>query len=261
MARQGERGLGARSLDLLALARIVVATYQPISVRGICYKLFVQKAIASMAKNETQKISRLLVYAREHGLIEWSDIVDETRQVERIATWDNLSDFAAAVQHSYRRDFWASQPYNLQVWSEKGTVGGVIRPVTEKWGVPFMAVHGFGSATVVHDVAEASLGDRRSLVVLYIGDHDPSGCHMSEVDIPGRIERYGGSVTVCRLALVTEDLPGLPSFPAKPSDPRYRWYREQYGEKAWELDAMDPNDLRARVDSAISQYVDRKSVV
>jgi hypothetical protein len=254
--KRGERGPGAKSLALLEKAVRIVEQYRPITVRGVSYKLFVEEAIASMAKNETQKVGRLLVYAREHDLIDWDAVVDESRQVERLASWDNLSDFAGALQRSYRRDFWSGQPYHVQVWSEKSTVGGVIRPVTETLGVPFMAVHGFGSATVVHDVAEASARDRRDLVILYVGDHDPSGMHMSEVDLPSRIDRYGGRVTIHRIALCEQDLISLPSFKAKPSDPRYRWYRSQYTDKAWELDAMDPNELRARVETMIRSYID-----
>ena len=34
-------------------------------------------------------------------------------------------------------------------------------------------------------------------------------------------------------------------------DPRYKWFIEHYGDQAWELDAMDPNDLRASVEAAI----------
>jgi hypothetical protein len=37
---------------------------QPITVRGIAYKLFVANLIASMAKNETARVSRLLKIAR-----------------------------------------------------------------------------------------------------------------------------------------------------------------------------------------------------
>ena len=45
---------------------------------------------------------------------------------------------------------------------------------------------------------------------------------------------------------------GLPSFPAsdKKKDPRYKWFVRNYGNRCWELDAMDPNDLRACVEQA-----------
>ena len=43
-------------------------------------------------------------------------------------------------------------------------------------------MHGFSSATTVHDIAEDD--DGRDLIVLYVGDFDPSGMFMSEEDLP-----------------------------------------------------------------------------
>ena len=75
---------------------------------------------------------------------------------------------------------------------------------------------------------------------------------MSERDLPERLERYGGAhVLFRRVAVQRGHLDGLPAFPPKPKDPRYKWFIEHYGDQAWELDAMDPNDLRASVEAAI----------
>lgn len=257
MKKRGERGPGAKKVRILEQAIRIIERGAPMTVRGVCYKLFVAGAIPSMARAETAKISRLLVQARERGQVAWSDIVDESRQIERLSSWDNLADFARSIQRSYRRDYWASQPYNLQVWSEKATVAGVLRPVLDTWGVPFMAAHGFGSATTLHDLAAESAADRRTTIILYVGDHDPSGMYMSEEDIPNRMTRYGGRVVLTRVALTAEDVRGLPDFPANPDDPRFKWYAEPYGLRAWELDAMDENELRARVSSEIERYIDQ----
>ena len=50
---------------------------------------------------------------------------------------------------------------------------------------------------------------------------------------------------------------GLPSFPAsdKRKDPRYKWFLANYGQECWELDAMDPNDLRDCVEAAIKELM------
>jgi hypothetical protein len=62
---------------------------------------------------------------------------------------------------------------------------------------------------------------------------------------------------VQRIALTSEDVENLPSFPAKDKDPRYEWYCDEYDtEDAWELDAMNPNELRDRVRSEIEKHVD-----
>jgi len=77
---------------------------------------------------------------------------------------------------------------------------------------------------------------------------------MSERDLPGRLSKYGGDhVSVKRIAITLADTPGLPSFPAedKRKDPRHDWFTKQFGRRCWELDAMDPNDLRARVQAEI----------
>lgn len=251
------RGMAAHNLTLLEHAVAIVEKMQPINVRGVAYQLFVQGALSSMALGNTQKVSKLLVYAREQGLIDWDDIVDESRQMERPLSFRNLSHFAAALKHSFRRDFWETQPYCVQVWSEKSTAGGILRPLLDRYGIPFLIVHGFGSATSVHDAADYSAQDSREQVILYCGDHDPSGMYMSDVDIPKRMEKYGGRVTVRRIALVSKDLPGLPSFDGmKKEDPRRRWYRTRYGVDAWELDALDPNLLRDRIEAAIEEYID-----
>ena len=148
-------------------------------------------------------------------------------------------------QPAYRRDFWKQQPKRVEVWSEKGTVRGVLQPVLDNYGVGFRVMHGFGSATSVYDIAQDH--DGRLLIALYVGDYDPSGMFMSEHDLPDRLEKYGGHhVALKRVALRQADLDDLTTFPAsdKKKDPRYKWFVENYGDRCWELDAMDPNDLR-----------------
>ena len=141
--------------------------------------------------------------------------------------------------------------------SEKGTVRGVLAPVLERYAVGFLAVHAFSGATTVHDLAEDF--DGRLLIVLYVGDFDPSGLYMSEVDLPARFAKYDGDhIRLKRVALTREQTPGLPSFPAtdKRKDPRYNWFVRNHGKRCWELDAMDPNDLRDCVEREIRKLIE-----
>ena len=52
-------------------------------------------------------------------------------------------------------------------------------------------------------------------------------------------------------------LDGLLSFPAydKKDDKRYKWFVGQYGDECWELDAMDPNDLRTVIEEAVDDAI------
>ncbi len=251
------RGMAQASLDLIAAMNTIAEATQPITGRGVGYKLFTLGLIQSMSTNEMQKVYRLLRIAREQGDIPWEWIVDETRELERVSTWENPAEYARCVARSYRRDFWDQQPRRVEVCSEKGTIRGVLKPVLDHYAVGFRVMHGFTSATAVNDVAEDD--DGRSLIVLYVGDFDPSGMFMSECDLPKRLAEYGGDhVTMARIALTVEQVEGLPSFPAsdKNKDPRYKWFVEHYGQRCWEIDAMDPRDLRDCVERAIRELIE-----
>jgi hypothetical protein len=254
---QRGRGRTKKSVDLIEAMHRIAEAAQPITGRGIAYKLFLAMLIASMAKSETAKVYRLLTIAREEGTIPPEWIVDEHGHRERAATWADPEEYALATIQSYRRDYWAQQPMRVLIVSEKGTVRGLLSPVLDTYGVDFQPMGGFGSFNKANDIAQDD--DGRPLIVLYVGDHDPSGMWMSERDLPERIARYGGDhVVLKRIALTREHLGDLPFFSAadKRKDPRYKWYVTNHGDRCWELDALDPNDLRACVEQAILNYIE-----
>jgi hypothetical protein len=249
--------MAQRSLDLIKAMRLIVQQAQPITGRGVGYKLFTAGLIASMERSEMQRVYRLLKEARKQEIIPWDWIVDETRELEIRSSWADPEHYTRCVINGYRRNYWNQQPKRVVVWSEKGTVRGILRPVLDALGVGFQVMHGFGSATTVHGVADD--WDGRALIALYVGDWDPSGLWMSERDLPERLSRYDGDhVKVKRIALLRGDLRRLPSFPAtdKAKDPRYKWFVTYYGNTCWELDALDPNKLRERVQKEIIKHIE-----
>jgi hypothetical protein len=252
------RGMAQRSLDLIEAMYDAAEAAEPITGRGIGYKLFTAGLIPSMATNEMQRVYRLLKQARERDMIPWEWIVDETRALERTSTWADPAEYAKCVARSYRRDFWNQQLHRVEVWSEKGTVRGVLAPVLDQYAIGFRVMHGFSSATAVYDAAQSA--DDKDLIALYVGDFDPSGLFMSEEDLPRRLIEYGADedVKVMRIALTREQVIGLPSFPVtdKRKDPRFRWFVAKHGDRCWELDAMDPNDLRDCVENAIRRLIE-----
>ena len=254
------RGKSQRTLELIAASEEILAEIQPASIRAVCYRLFTLNMISSMTKSETNKVSKQLTWARETGVIPWEWVVDETREAERVSAWEDPAAYVEVVKRAYRRDRWIDQPDWIEVWSEKGTIRGTLAPVLEAYGVTFRVMHGYGSATAINQVAMETINSDKPLSVLYVGDWDPSGLHMSEVDLPRRLYDYGGDVELVRLALTGDDCRGesLPSFATdtKQRDPRYRWYRDRYGPRCWELDALSPVVLRDRVRDAIDDRLD-----
>jgi hypothetical protein len=255
------RGKSKASIALIAAAVRTLEEIQPASVRAVCYRLFTEKLIDKMTKANTDKVSKQLVWAREQGQLPWGWIVDETREAERIASWDHPEEIISAAVDQYRKDYWSMQSRRVEVWSEKGTVRGTLAPVLKKYGVTFRVMHGYGSATSIYSVAQETLGSDKPLTVLYVGDWDPSGLQMSEVDLPDRLQRYGGSASIRRVALDAADTaPGtrLPYFEAetKAKDPRYQWFLQNFGRRCWEVDALSPVILRERMEREIAALLD-----
>jgi hypothetical protein len=281
--QQRGRGRAKATLALIAAMVEIAEAIQPCSVRALAYQLFNRKLIPSMAKGDTQKVSRLSVIAREAGDLPWEWIVDEGREERRVPTWADPASYARAVQKSYRRNKWEAQPTHVAVWSEKGTIEGTLRPVLETYEVPFQILHGWSGATPVWGAAEANMGRSQSTVILYVGDWDPSGMGMSELDLPARLARYSTntpsdkdlsprdileilqdvSLEVRRVALTMFDTMTLgpgPRFPAtdKRKDSRYQWFVRNHGQGCWELDALPPPVLRSRVEDAIRAEIDQE---
>jgi hypothetical protein len=68
------------SLDLIDAMFDIVKAIQPVTGRGVGYKLLAANLIPSTATGEMQKVYRLLKIARERGIVPWEWIVDETHR-------------------------------------------------------------------------------------------------------------------------------------------------------------------------------------
>ena len=91
------RGRAKSTIQLLEACKKIIQVVEPITMRGVCYRLFVEGRIDSMELKNTQKISRLLTRAREDGDIPWEWIVDESRVIEGEPHWRDLQDYAEDV--------------------------------------------------------------------------------------------------------------------------------------------------------------------
>lgn len=65
-------------------------------------------------------------------------------------------------------------------------------------------------------------------------------------------------IQVHRLALNMDqvNLWTPPPNPAKETDSRFEKYRDEYGDESWELDAVEPAELRRLVEGKIKEFID-----
>jgi hypothetical protein len=81
------RGLSKATIKLIEAMRKIAEEMQPITGRGIGYKLFSAGLIDGMSAKTMNAVYRGLKIARERGDIPWHWIVDETRQPEIVPSW------------------------------------------------------------------------------------------------------------------------------------------------------------------------------
>lgn len=261
---------GAEKLRLLDISAEIIDEYAlegfDLSVRQLYYQLVSRDEISN-DKTSYDRIKDMLTRGRNAGLIDWDMIVDRTRQVSRNSHWRNESSIIKAAAESFAIDKWGSQPYRILVMVEKDALSGVLRPVCEELDIEFSANKGYASSSHLYRVAKTMKewteaedeSDKQIPLVLYFGDHDPSGLDMDR-DLRKRLSMYSGLefVEVSRMALtysqIEEHQP--PPNPTKITDSRAEGYIIEFGNSSWELDAMEPRLLADLVRTEVALYRD-----
>ena len=118
-------------------------------------------------------------------------MIDETRAPEMVNVWQNAAKYVETIKTAYRRDNWQDQPNYCEVWSEKGTILGSIRPIADEWGVTLRVCHGFGSTGMEGQIGRQFERMDKDITVFFLGDHDPSG-RVIEEDIHRRAQAASG---------------------------------------------------------------------
>ncbi len=238
------------SLEIIEQANKIINEYQlqgfTLTLRQLYYQ-FVSRDMLENKQQEYKRLGQIVSDARLAGLIDWNAIEDRTRFLRRSSSWSTPSSIIDSAAYSYREDLWADQPAYMEVWIEKDALIGVIEPICNRLRIPFFACRGYASQSELYEAGRrlaGRAGDDKRVVVIHLGDHDPSGIDMTR-DITDRVLMFAGGhdVDVRRVALNFDQIERYspPPNPAKDTDSRHAAYVEQYGESSWELDALDPS--------------------
>lgn len=257
-------------------ANVIIADYQAqnldLTLRQLYYQFVSKDAFPDSWKdpktgstnNEKSydKLGIIITNGRMAGLIDWGAIVDRTRHVRQQPHWSSPQDIVNVCAAQFAIDKWARQPNYVEVWIEKDALLGVVEGVCQENDVPYMACRGYASASEVwragYNRFRPKLQAGKHGVVLYLGDHDPSGMDMPR-DLQCRLDTFTskpGGVKIKRLALNIDqvELYDPPPNPTKVTDSRAAKYIDEFGQECWELDALDPIVIRDLISAAIEEY-------
>lgn len=262
-----ELNFSRKSLETLGVITSILNEYQALgydlSLRQLYYQLVARDYIENTQKSY-KRIGELVSNGRLAGLLDWSMITDRGRRGVANQHWESPAEIVDAAAQSFKIDRWEGQENHVIVMVEKQALEGVLIPVCRDLDVTFYANKGYSSSSTMYQIGRnlrwQYARNDKTVHVLYLGDHDPSGIDMTR-DVRERLEMFSGTIVeVHRLALNYDQVEqwNPPENPAKETDSRYEAYLRDYGESSWELDAIEPRELANLVTQAVLELRDEE---
>lgn len=254
------RGRGKKTAALATAVQQVLADFDgSMSTRQIFYQL-VSGGHVNNCQSSYDAVQRLLVTMRQSGEVPYERIVDRTRGKHQRPGWDGVKDIMQSVAEQYRRDLWTTQAVVPMIGCEKQALEGVFSEVVDEFGASLWTLRGYASESFAYEWATEidRLSEQgKDVAIWYFGDHDPSGLGI-EHDTRDKLRRHGAQFDWERRGLLESDFDRfqLVNVPVKATDSRAAGYVQQHGDRAAELDALRPDELRRRIRDAILECLD-----
>ena len=241
--------------------RIVKSYGGNITLRGLHYRLVALGMTNDV--NHYKRVIAAMTDARWANAIEFNDLMDRERETVGTTKAEQTNPYTSADDafyqikawaKSYRKNRWENQDCYVEVFIEKKALQGVFERPCQRYDVALNPCKGYPSLTFLYDAAMRFayyMGSRR-LVMLYFGDHDPSGDDIPR-SIIHNLGRMGVEVELDRIALNKDQVIewSLPPAPTKHTDTRsHNW--DGLGQV--ELDSVEPNKIQELCEQAILKY-------
>ena len=162
-----------------------------LSVRQLYYRFVAANQIEN-TESSYKRLASIINDGRLAGLLDWEAIEDRNRELRAPSHWNSPADILQAAADSYRIDKWEGQEHRVEVWVEKAALENVLEQACRPLDVAYFSCRGYSSQSEMWRAAQR-LMPHVSPVVIYLGDHDPSGLDMSR-DIEDRLAIFGLAV-------------------------------------------------------------------
>jgi hypothetical protein len=241
---------------ILERAAEIAESYDPPpTLRQLFYRL-VAEGVLPNRQAAYKGLSRETAKARRWG--RFRRLTDNTRSIDVFQSWENVAEARTwlAEQFALPRD--RGQEWALFVAAEKDTMSAFLWSWFGEYGVRVFTLRGYSSESLTEQVAHAAYKDGRPPVLIYAGDHDPSG---EDID-RDFVKRAGGFDAVERVALDWDQVTAydLPPAVGKATDSRAAAFQARHGRLVQvELEAFPPDVLRGLYEEAFGRYWDKST--
>lgn len=246
------RSTSGEMAEMAASLYNIVSTQKPMTVRQ-CYYRATVAGLIDKTEAGYKRVQRILADMRRAGRMPYSWLTDSSRTVYQRDSFNGPEKAAAATARFYRKALWTNADCRVEVWLEKDALSGVLYPVTDDYDVCLYVARGFSSLSFLHAAAEYIAALNIPSFIYHLGDHDPSGV-MAGTKIAETLRHLAPDAEIhfIRLAVTEQQIAEmrLPSRPTKASTHARGWVGDSV-----ELDAIEPDTLRAIVREAIERHL------
>ena len=234
---------------------------EAITIRHLFYRL-VSRGLLDKDEKSYDLLCSYLSKWRISGSIEYDRFIDGTRSHQGEIGFDDAADALDAAALGYRKNLWKSQECYVEVWCEKDAIVSLIMPLVKEWPLKTFPCRGFASLSSTYTAAQTfkkEIDRGRRPVILYLGDHDPSG-HAIDVSIETHFVHHGihGLVAFKRVAILPQHIAEfkLLTRPVKKTDSR---------SKGWEggcveIDTLSGQQIRDMLNREIESLCDMEEL-
>lgn len=254
--KRARRTDGQMGTMLAAIQGILNDADGAITIRHLFYRLVGLRVIEKTEAAYKGLCGHLSKWRRSEE-IPWGAFADSTRWHIRHETFNGVQDALKNTVETYRRNFWSTQPFYLEVWVEKDAIAGIVAETANSFGVPVFVARGFASLSSLYSAANTFrevIAAGKTVIIYHLGDYDPSGVAAGESMKRAFRDDFRVDLHFIRAA-VTEaqiELLNLPTRPVKTTDSRAKKWT---GGECVELDTMPSAAIRSLVQTGITKYI------
>lgn len=136
-----------------------------------------------------KKLGNILDDLRYSGIMPWDAFEDRGRRPFIPYSVKDIPDALRDTVDQYRIDRQEGQSVYIELWTEKDALSAIFSKITSHYHINLVVNKGYTSSAAAHQAYlrfAKNIEQGRRVVILYFGDHDPSGLDMVR-DIQDRI--------------------------------------------------------------------------
>ncbi|MFF8960772.1 hypothetical protein [Streptomyces sp. NPDC014894] len=242
---------------VVARARQIVESYDGgVTLRQVMYRLVSEGALPHTPSMYRHLSSHLAKARRENR---FPDLIDTLREVHVPPAWPDATAFLREAVGWFGLDRTQGQQ-PVYVAAEKDTLRQMFTTWLAEYGIPVLVVRGFASQSYADVVRHRTAHGGRA-TLLWFGDFDASGTEI-ERDWVRRTADCWSEVSRVLLTYDQVQRYELPPAEGKSGDPRWPAFARRHGfdpahPVQWEVEALDPDELRRLVLDTVTPYIDR----